>query len=498
MPAANEYRPDDRAVREAAESELRQRREGHAAAWRYYEGKHRRQMLTRPGEPDDNVVVNLTRQAVDRLTAFLVPAFPGLELDRLHETESERWLRNAWQMTGGARLLAKLVKNGCMDGHVFVRVQPGDPYPRLVTLNPANVLVFWQADDHEQILWYELHWSVGRADFRQDIVRQEQAWLIRDWRREIGPWELTGEHIWPYALGPLIDWPHDPGPDRYYGSGETGNLALNDRVNKVASDISRILRYHASPRTVGTGFEAEDVTATSIDNLWTIADPDARVFNLEMTGDLQSSMGFLDFCTRAFMAERRVVVPKAEFTDLRHVTNLGIRALFMDQITRTVELQRSYEVGIVGISQRLLMLHGQAGQELVKVIWPDPLPTDTAETVGVLERERALGIVSRETAAIERGRDWALEQARMQTEGETLTPGLSPSGRGESQGRRRSRRRAHGGRDGASRTGHAEYAGGARGGAGRGKSSASGGGAGESRDSLAAAGRVGGAAAGRG
>src|SRR5512142_1076122 len=159
MPAANEYRPEDREVREAAESELRQRRETHAAAWRYYEGRQRRQLLVHPGEPDDNVVVNLTRQAVDRLTAFLVPAFPGLELDVLHDTEAERWLRNAWQQAGGARLLAKLVKTGCLDGHVFVRLLPGEPYPRLVTLNPANVLVFWQADDHEQVLWYELHWS---------------------------------------------------------------------------------------------------------------------------------------------------------------------------------------------------------------------------------------------------------------------------------------------------------------------------------------------------
>ena len=438
MPPATEhtgngYRPMDEALRAAAADELRQRREAHTLAWRYYEGRHRRHFAFRPGEPDDHVTINLLRQAVDRTVAFLVPDFPGLELDERAETGAERWLRAAWDAAGGARALQKMARFGCLDGHVFVRVVPDAPFPRLVILNPANVIAFWQADDHERVLWYEVHWSAGGADFRQDIVRESMGdpaggWLIRDWRREGESWVLTGEAGWPYALGPVIDWQHDLAPDRFYGAGEALNLSLNDRVNRIASDMSRILRFHAAPRTVGIGFEAEDVTATAIDTLWTINTPDAKVYNLEMSGDLSSSMGFLEFCARAFMAERRVVMLRGEAEDMRHLTNLGIRALFMDSIGRAAELRRGYAEGIIGLSRRLLMLNGMPHTGRISLNWPDALPVDSAEAVGVLARERALGIISRETAARSRGYDWLLERDRLRIEGET---GLRDDGEGE-------------------------------------------------------------------
>ncbi|MCC7206578.1 MAG: hypothetical protein IT323_04690 [Anaerolineae bacterium] len=263
-------------------------------------------------------------------------------------------------------------------------------------------------------------------------MRDGDGWRICDWRRDgegqrgASGWTRRGETAWPYAHGPLVDWPHDTATDAYYGVGEAVNLALNDRVNKVAGDIARILRFHASPRTVGIGFEAGDVTPTAIDTFWTIANPEAKVFNLEMSSDLASSMSFLDFCARSFLAERRVVMLRGELTDLRHVTNLGIRALFMDQIGRTLELRRNYEAGIAALCRRMLALGGflDAAEGHIALNWPDALPVDTGEAVAVLERERALGILSKETAARARGYDWQVEKERL--EGEAQTTPTSP------------------------------------------------------------------------
>lgn len=427
MPAATDYQPDSRPLREAADDELRIRRQTYREAWNYYEGRHRRQVATRPGEPDDNVVINLVRQAIDRTVSFLVPHFPGLEvggpLDAPDTDQAEAWLYTAWTASGGARLLAKLAKHGCLGGHVVARIlppaAPGDnpALPRVVALNPANLVTFWQADDFEQVLWYEIHWEVARTLHRQDVVRAGESWLIREWRQEGPGWRLINEAAWPYPLGPIVDWQHSLAPDRYYGTGEAQNIALNDRVNKMMSDISRILRYHAAPRTVGTGFQAEQVTPTAVNHFWTIPNPDARVYNLEMQSDLSSSMAAAEFLARAFMAEQRVVVLKGEVSDWSNITNLGIRALFMDMIAKNEELRRNYEIGIAAISQRMRMLAGHADYRAqVRVNWPDPLPIGAAETVAVLERERALGIVSRETAARERGRDWTIESARLAEE----------------------------------------------------------------------------------
>lgn len=422
MPPALKYLPTEQ--RESAHAELSSRREAHNAAWGAYEGRPKRTLSTRPGEPDDNTLINLLRQAVDRLVSFIAPRLPGLELDDQHDTDTERWLRRAWEESGGARLLARMVKYGCLDGHVFARIMPGTPYPRLIALNPANVIVHWQADDYEQVLWYELHWTAAGQDFRQDVVNQGDHWLIRDLRKDQPPggagWSVTDEQVWRFATPPILDWGHDFSPDRYYGVGETGGMALNERVNRIAGDISRILRFHAAPRTIGIGFEAEAVVGTGIDNFWTIPEKEAEVFNLEMKTDLASSMNFLNFCARSFMADRRVILLEGTMADLRHVTNLGIRSLYLDQLARAEELRRNYEPGIKAISRGLLVLGGKntgAAPFHLKINWPDPLPIGELEVLEGLERERALGILSRESAARLRGRDWALEKARIYSEG---------------------------------------------------------------------------------
>jgi len=415
MPSATAYAPSDRALRDAADSELRARRAAYHAALDYYEGRPRRYVPVRAGEPDDNTSVNLLRQAVDRTVSLLFPAMPALELDADAETEAEARLRQVWAASGGARLLARFARFGALGGHCFGRVIPG-PMPRIIALHPANVIAFWQADDVDSVLWYEIHWGEGRTARRQDVVRDGATWRLIDWAGEGSALRLLTEDEWPYPLAPIADWQHALYPEGFYGAGEAGNLALNDRVNRVLTDISRILRYHAAPRTVGVGFEARDVIPTGINNLWTISNPDAKVFNLEMQSDLASSMAAADYLTRAYLAEQRVVIPRADAAEWQRVTNLGIRALFMDMLAKINELRRGYEVGIMGLSQRARLLMGDSGAESVRVVWPEPLPENPSEIVSNLEREIALGIVSRESAARERGRDWDAEQARIRAE----------------------------------------------------------------------------------
>lgn len=408
-------------MRDAADNELRLRVAEHREAWAYYNGQHKR-WLKQTGLTDDNVVINLVRQAIDRTVSFLVPEFPRLEIDELQDTPAEQYLRKVWKAAGDTRLLAKLAKFGSLDGHCFAKVMPeGNGKIRVVALNPANVLVWWKADDMDQRLWYEVRWTVGSTDYRQDIVQGEGGWLIVDYERNAmtSRWREVGRMDWPYPMGPIVDWQHMVNPENYYGDSETGNLALNDRVNKTASDIAKILRTHAYPRVVGTGFQASEVTETAIDNFWTIPDPAAKVAILEMQSDLAASNAQMEHLMRAFMAERRVVVLRGDVSDFQRVTNLGIRALFIDQIAKNEELRRNYEVGIREISQRILMLGGLmevADTADIEVHWPDPLPVDPKESIEVATMERELGIVSQETIARQRGYDWQMEQARLASE----------------------------------------------------------------------------------
>ena len=412
MPAAMHYDPDNRDYRSAATRELHDRQRHRERNWRYYDGLHRQPLKIGEDSVDDNVVINLCRQAVDRTVSFLVPEMPHLELTEPDETESERWLRLAWAMNGGATLLANMAVNGALDGHVFARIVPEDPWPRIVALSGANIITFWDADDFQRVLWYELRWRAGRQHFRQDVVTDDGRWLLRDYRQTGSTWDLQQETVWPYALGPILDWQHLPHPTAFYGHDELPHAALNDTVNKIASDIARILRFHAYPRTIGTGFEAGSVQATAIDDFWTVPNADARVFNLEMSSDLSASLRFLQILTDAFLSESRVNILSGDPSHVQDVTNLAIRALYMDMIAKNGVLRRQYGTGIAAISQRLLMLDGREYGVPPVVHWPEALPVDHREQVELVAKQVELGVLSPQSAAAQLGVDGVLEQAR--------------------------------------------------------------------------------------
>lgn len=406
MPAASHYDPSDRTLIAEANQERNQREQALQRNWNYYLGHHRRHLQPDADGNDDNVMLNLCKQSIDRTVAFLVPSFPTIQLDLERETEAENWLARAWQHSGGAVLLANMALNGALHGHVFARVVPGQQpqdFPRIINLNGRHITVYWQADDFQRVLWYEIRWQQGREQWRQDIVQDEGRWLIYDYRLAGSRWELQEEVIWPHPLGPVVDWQHLPHAAAFYGADELPHAALNDAVNKVASDIARILRFHAYPRTIGTGFEASAVQPTAIDDFWTIANEQAKVFNLEMHSDLSASLSFLQLLSDTFLAESRVTMLHGDPNSVKGVTNLAIRALYMDMVAKNAILRRHYGAGIVALSRRLLQMGAYDADVMPRLHWQDALPTDQREEVEVLRQALDLGLMSPATAAARLG-----------------------------------------------------------------------------------------------
>jgi hypothetical protein len=400
MPIATHYTPTDRTVQASANTERRQREAIHDRNWAYYSGQHRRPLHTDPDDHDDNLVLNLCKQTIDRTIAFLVPSFPRLHLP--DHPDDTAFLQRVWHHSGDAALLSNLALNGALNGHTVARVVEsrsgqGEDV-RVVSLNPRDVITFWHADDATQVLWHELRWQDGRVQWRQDIVNDDNRWLIREFRMVGARWELHAEIIWPYALGPIVDWQHLPHPTHYYGQHELAHAALNDAVNKVASDIARILRFHAFPRTIGTGVNAQEVQNGGIDDFWTISNENARVYNLEMQSDLGTSLRFLQVLTDAFLAQSRVTMLHGDPASVKGVTNLAIRALYMDMIAKNEVLRRHYGGGLQALSQRLLLLSGRDADTPPDVHWGEALPTDRREQVELVARQLELGVLDIDTA----------------------------------------------------------------------------------------------------
>lgn len=417
-----------------AEKERRDRRAAVSLAWNYYHGSHWRPLVS-SGAYDPNVIINLCRQVVDRQVAFLFPEMPGLQLDVRQETADEHALREGWAQAGGVSALTALALTGAVTGHVFAKVgRTPDGRMRLVNLNPENVLRWWAADDVETTLWYEIQFRVGKMLYRQDVVAVGDSsgslpsanvqsagghWEILNWQLVNGSWLTTGEPMfWPYAEGPVVDWPHIPVPFQAYGSSAIEHRELNDHINKVTSDVAKMLHEHAFPKTVGTGVGAAELKPVDADgSLWTVKNSNARFTNLALDPQaLEPAVTYVAELKRAFMAQARVVVLEGDIADFQRVTNLGVRALFLDQIAANEQLRRQYGRGIVDVSRRFERLLGLPATE-PKVIWPDPLPQDPMESMRVLALEREHGLVDRETMIQERGRDPEAVLARLSEEG---------------------------------------------------------------------------------
>lgn len=430
MPAALRYDPEDKELRTEAEKELASRRAACALAWNYYEGRHRPQLKVKPGKPDDNVVINQWKQGKDREITFLFPKMPGFELDENSDMDSpdEQWLRGAWDFNKGKKMLRRLARYGGMTGHIFARVMPADKpdgYPRLIALNPANVLVFWRADDYEQRLWYEIHYAMGGTRYRQDIVQAEGGWRVIDYKLKVtgvinadGPtWVEAGETAWEFERGPIVDWQHIDRPGEFYGDNEASLLPLQDKVNKVASDTGKILRYYASPKTViQADMEPGKIVETAIEDAWLLP-RDSEVKNIEMKSDLASSVAFGQMLIDAMKAEQRVVVLTGSAADFQRVTNLGVQTVFIDQLAKTDELWEQYEPGIADVCKTMLCVGKRAWDRQIKVTRSSPLPTDPKETMDVQKDELDLELVSKETIMRERGRNAQQERKLIDKEG---------------------------------------------------------------------------------
>lgn len=460
MPAAITYDPTNRDYRQAAAAELAERRAWMARAWQYYRGDHPKPLRARAGRPDNNVIINLVAQHADHTISFAVPVFPALELDRDSETAAEAKLNDFWRSVGGEQWLINAMLPGLLGGHVFVRIVPPErdgQLPRAVTLDPGNTLVAWAADDYEKLLWYEVYYRAPGAERRQDIIAPGvlkgreldlggvratagDTWVIMEYERLLGrgetppgeeAWVPVRTAIWPHQSPPIVDWKHLPAPGRYYGQHELGGLALNDAVNKVASDIKSILRVHAAPRRVAIGVSPDQIKETAIDSFWAIDNrtpAEVDIKNLEMQSDLQSSMAFLDFLTGAYMQQARVTILSGGPDAYKGITNLGIKAAFMSQLGKTQTLQQTYGAGIARISAAALEMMGMGPAE-PEVEWKHALPVSEIELTNAQVMQINAGIQSRRGAAGELGHDYERVQAQLMQEALTIdaiTPGAAP------------------------------------------------------------------------
>jgi len=413
------------------------------AAWKAYYGQYK-DSLKVEGDFDDNVKDNPAKFIVNTGTNYLFgqagPTWAAVQEDTTAKDAPPPWkvqLDQLWKLNRKTTTLLRLGINGGVCGHVFVKLLPTGTgpdrsSPRIVVLDPANVCAIWDPQDVDTVVEYRIQYVTADAQgayaYRQRIIRSDDGltWNIVDEKQSslLGYWQRQGSTPWPYSWPPIVDCQNLVDPNAYYGISDLDVDTLNmiRLIQYTDSNMSKIIRIHAHPKTVVSGMTSDATSEIDVspDGMITLPDPDATLKLLEMISDLGASQKFAE----------RLEAAMAEVTMLPRITRgtsdqlssgmsgVNMSILYAPAVTKTEMKQSTYGDMLLELNRRLLVLSNFAEDPWsldMGITWPEILPGSQFLERQTLLVDKQLG-VSRKTIIEKLGYDPVVEESNNATD----------------------------------------------------------------------------------
>jgi len=408
----------------AAQDEIvRMQRIGKASK-AYYAG-YTKPLKTEHGKPDDNAMPNFARVIVDKSASFLVGKGAKLDIEDGKDGEANSgraWLDECLKYNRFSSLLMNAATTGGIAGHTFIKLngaKPGQKYPRIILLDTNSVTVTTDPEDIFEVLRYRIQFNAidprtAKPIVRRQIIEKDEAgiWNIKDYDSSVGGgFVQIGETIrWPYAWAPILECQNLPAPNAFFGMSdlEPDILHLIERIHYILSNTGRINRFHAYPKTVGSGFQGDKISAAPDE---TIILPQGGTLNLlEAHGDIAGSLSLSDKLSDIlFMLSRIPPVSIGKLDTIGAVAGVALQILYAPLMELTLTKRMLYEPMLESLGEHLLEMGGFVGRK-VEVLWGDPMPQNDIEKRQIYSDDLAMGIVDKQTVATRLGYDW--EQVR--------------------------------------------------------------------------------------
>jgi hypothetical protein len=410
------------------------RRDAMNAAWMAYHAQFKKPLKPESDAMDDNAITNRCAPIVNKGVSFLFGQDIRIEIRDEYQisnpdtppSDEQNFLDAVWRKNRQMTLLAKLAMQGAITGHAYLRIMPSQNVPRLVVLDSQRVEMEHDPDDIDIVTKYCIYWTGKNAEGGTVAKKQEISWTGRDWimqnylqKAREEDWLPDGPSIpWRYTFPPIVDCQNLINPNELYGLPDLSSdiIQHNDILNFVQSNISRIIKYHASPVTWGTGFNPSQMRK-SIDAVIVLPDS-ATLQNLEMQSDLASSMRFVEMLRSDMDEVSRIPgVALGRLTDLPRgdVSGVALQLMFQPLIEKTEMKRRLYGELIEETCQRILVLAGFSGDVEIVIHWPKLLPTDENAVLQSALLKDQLGI-SKKTLINELGYNAEMEMEQNQEE----------------------------------------------------------------------------------
>jgi len=397
----------------------------------YRAGVQKKNLKTKMGQPDYNIVMNFTGLVIDRSVSMLFGK--GINFDYGEEVEgqvnpNEEYLKQVWAANRKEILLHKFGLNGAEIGTWYCKVIPegveyqGKLYPRLVCLDPMLMTIETKPDDIETVTAYIITYMVERDGkpqvFQERTTKQDNdTWLIESGIFKNKKFIPETSEVWDNDFPPIIHGQNLINVETVYGDPDVTDDVdeLQDMLNKTSGNVSKIIDIHGHPLTIGQGFAGRDdpIDITPGQMIKTAADQ--KVYNVEMQSDLASSMTYMMTMRQALFDITRTVDISSMNDKLGALTNFGLRVLYQDSLAKNETKKQLYGDALLELNRRLLILAGLKPEE-GHIEWPEPLPSNTDEEIAGLTFDLQNGLVSKETVSEKRGYVYASESAKIGVE----------------------------------------------------------------------------------
>ena len=342
--------------------------------------------------------------------------------------------------------------SGSVYGDVFTKIayEPawvdgaGMDHPgrvRLLPINPSFAFPEWHPHDKDRLIRFKLKyrfWTTSREGTR--IVCTYVEIITDDYIEEYINDQLIDRRPNPLGFIPVVHIANKPVLASPWGLSDIVDIIpLNRTYNETATDVLDIINYHVAPVTVITGAKASNLEKGA-NKIWALQQKDARVENL--TGGMEGLGVALEFLDRIKSWMHEITgVPENSLGQEQAISNTSGVALaiqyFPTMLKHHLKMVQ-YGVGIEKINEYSLRTlfffepetcrydastNGimRPGQPLVldpgdpqvyhcKVVWPEPLPTDSLVKLNELMVRLQLGIESKKGALADLGEQFPDEK----------------------------------------------------------------------------------------
>ncbi|MBO8161144.1 MAG: phage portal protein [Thermosipho sp. (in: Bacteria)] len=410
-------------------------------AWNFYDGYHWENI---PPQDKPEVTVNYCRRFVDKFVAFeLGKGFSIKYPEKIEKTivtetgkNIVQYLEDIWKANKKNLFCIELGQSKSITGDGWVQVKFEEPgtYPDPFSLFPngririlviPTSIVFPEYDKHDKDILTKMTIAypievetVGVVSRRRKVkkVIYKQVWTDKTLEIWEGS-ELVYSTSNKYGVIPFVQIKNFPIVGRTEGLGDLEDIIpLNVELNLKKSDVSEIIDYHSAPVTVVFGARISQLEKGA-NKIWGGLPKDAKVTNLELTGDLTASVNYIESIRKAI--HEIGSIPEGALGSGMHISNtsgVALQLLNLPIIERVRIKRMSTKEGIEQINRLILLISLKEGLITKpndisnydfyssEVIFPDVLPKDELIELQKIEQEMKLGLENREGAMERLGR----------------------------------------------------------------------------------------------